>query len=83
MEGIVVEAGNGVTSSGEETGPFDVTPSDCCSGSEWDGMGAITETSSGVERRGRMMSSNGEGGHSGEPNKTSLPANTGTGVGST
>ena len=54
MEAIVGEAGNGVTSSGEETEPFDVTPSDRCSGGEWDGMGTITETSSDAGRRGTL-----------------------------
>jgi len=65
VEGIIVEAGNGVTLSGEETEPLDVTLSDRCSGGEWDGMGAITETSSGVGRRRMLLPIDDRGGSSG------------------
>ena len=81
MEAIIGEAGNGVTLSGEETEPFDVTPSDRCSGGEWDGMGAITETSSGAERRGMVSPSDDlEGYTSGERSGTMSTVDAGAGV---
>ncbi len=81
MEGIIGEVGDGATSSEVETEPVSMTPSGRCSGGEWDGMGAITETSSDAERRGMVSpSDDSEGDISGERSGTMSTVDAGIGV---